>query len=164
MSLVVRAAEPEDGAFIRQLLVEQWHGTGVTAKRKLYNVTTLPSLVADVDGVPTGLVAMAHARNETVIVLLEAGTRGEGIGSALLRAAVDSAREAGSRRVWLTTTNDNVRALRFYLREGMRLVAVDLGAADDARERLKPAIPTHGEDGTPIHDEWELELVLDGSG
>jgi GNAT superfamily N-acetyltransferase len=160
VTLVVRPADPTDGDFIRRLLVEQWHGTAVTSKRKLYNVTTLPCLVADVDGVPTGLVALAHARGETVVVLLEAGTPGRGIGRALLHAAVDAAREAGSSRLWLTTTNDNVRALKFYLREGMRLVAVDLGAADDARRRLKPAIPTHGADGTPITDEWELELAL----
>ncbi len=160
MSLVVRPAHPDDGDFIRRLLVERWHGTAVTAKYRLFNVTTLPCLVADVDGAPTGLVAMAHARGETVIVLLEAGTPGRGIGRALLLAAIDAAREAGSRRVWLTTTNDNVPALRFYLREGMRLVAIHLGAADDARARLKPAIPTHAEDGTPIRDEWELELVL----
>jgi GNAT superfamily N-acetyltransferase len=160
VSLVVRPAGPADGTFIRRLLVEQWHGTAVTSKRKLYNVTTLPCLVADVDGVPTGLVALAHARGETVVVLLEAGTTGRGIGKALLRAAVDAAREAGSGRLWLTTTNDNIGALRFYLREGMRLVAVDLGAADDARRRLKPAIPTHAPDGTPIRDEWELELAL----
>jgi GNAT superfamily N-acetyltransferase len=146
--------------FIRRLLVEQWHGTAVTSKRKLYNVTTLPCLVADIDGVPTGLVALAHGRGETVLVLLEAGTPGRGIGKALLHAAADAARAAGSRRLWLTTTNDNIRALRFYLREGMRLVAVDLGAVDDARDRLKPAIPTHGRDGTRIRDEWELELVL----
>jgi GNAT superfamily N-acetyltransferase len=160
VSLVVRPAQPADGLFIRRLLVERWHGTAVTSRRKLYNVTTLPCLVADVHGVPTGLVALAHAPGETVVVLLEAGTPGQGIGKALLHAAVDAAREAGSGRLWLTTTNDNIGALRFYLREGMRLVAVDLGAADDARRRLKPAIPTHSADGTAIHDEWELEIAL----
>jgi GNAT superfamily N-acetyltransferase len=160
VSLVVRPARPDDGAFVRRLLVERWYGTAVTSKRKLYNVTTLPCLVADVDGVRTGLVALAHAHGETVIVLLEAGSPGQGIGKALLHAAIDAAREAGSHRLWLTTTNDNVRALKFYLREGMRLVAVDLGAADDARRRLKPAIPTHAADGTPITDEWELEIAL----
>jgi GNAT superfamily N-acetyltransferase len=160
VTLVVRPADLTDGEFIRRLLVEQWHGTAVTSKRKLYNVTTLPCLVADVDGVRTGLVALAHTRGETVVVLLEAGTPGRGIGKALLHAAIDAAREAGSTRLWLTTTNDNVRALTFYLREGMRLVAVDLGAADDARRRLKPAIPTHSADGTAITDEWELEITL----
>jgi GNAT superfamily N-acetyltransferase len=160
VSLVVRPAQPADGTFIRRLLVERWYGTAVTSKRKLYNVTTLPCLVADVDGVPTGLVALAHAREETVVVLMEAGAPGRGIGKALFNAAIDAARAAGSRRLWLTTTNDNVRALKFYLREGMRLVAVDLGAADDARRRLKPAIPTHAPDGTAITDEWELEIAL----
>ena len=41
MSLVVRPARPDDGEFIRRLLVERWHGTAVTAKYRLFNVTTL---------------------------------------------------------------------------------------------------------------------------
>jgi GNAT superfamily N-acetyltransferase len=160
MTPAVRPAGPTDAELIRNLLIERWHGTGVTSHRRLYDVTTLPCLIADVGGVPTGLVAFSHSDGQTLVVLLEAGTPGRGIGAALLRAAIQAARDAGSRRLWLTTTNDNVAALPFYLREGMRLVAVDLGAADAAREQLKPAIPTHSPDGTAIRDEWELEIVL----
>ena len=44
-----------------------------------------------------------------------------GIGSRLLERVIEVARDAGSRRVWLTTTNDNLDALRFYQRRGFRL-------------------------------------------
>jgi hypothetical protein len=59
----------------------------------------------------------------------------------------------------LTTTNDKLSALRFYLRGGFRLIQVRLGAVDDAR-RLKPSIPTVGEYGIPMHDELDLCRVL----
>jgi hypothetical protein len=59
----------------------------------------------------------------------------------------------------LITTNDNIDAIRFYQRRGMRLVAVHRDAVDDAR-RAKPSIPMIGEYGIPIHDELEFELQL----
>jgi RimJ/RimL family protein N-acetyltransferase len=64
------------------------------------------------------------------------------------------------RRVWLITTNDNSDALKFYQKAGFRIVAVHRDAVALAR-RLKPEIPLVGENGIPIRDEIELELVLD---
>jgi hypothetical protein len=63
-------------------------------------------------------------------------------------------------RAWLVTTNDNMRALRFYQRLGWELVAVHRGAVDRARETLKPEIPRVGNDGIPLRDEIELEYRL----
>jgi hypothetical protein len=40
---------------------------------------------------------------------------------------------AGAARLWLLTTNDNLTALRFYQRRGLRTVAVDPGVLDRAR-------------------------------
>ncbi|MFF5052519.1 hypothetical protein ACFY1S_04950 [Micromonospora sp. NPDC000663] len=57
----------------------------------------------------------------------------------------------------------NLRALRFYQRRGMRLVAVDRGAVDRAR-RLNPQIPLVGEHGIPLHDELVLELLTGAEG
>jgi hypothetical protein len=58
----------------------------------------------------------------------------------------------------LITTNDNLEALRFYQRRGMRLVAVHRGAVDAARE-MKPSISEVGEYGIPLHDELERSLA-----
>ena len=58
------------------------------------------------------------------------------------------------------TTNDNLDALRFYQKRGFRLVAVHRHAVDAAR-RLKPAIPLLGDDQIPLHDEIELEMLLE---
>ena len=60
----------------------------------------------------------------------------------------------------LTTTNDNVDALRFYQRRGFRLVALRPGAVDDARARHKPAIPGTGAHGIPLRDELDLERAV----
>jgi hypothetical protein len=65
-------------------------------------------------------------------------------------------RAAGVEILPVTTTNDNLNALRFYQRRGFRITEVRPRAVDDAR-RLKPSIPIVGEYGIPIRDEIELE-------
>jgi ribosomal protein S18 acetylase RimI-like enzyme len=49
--------------------------------------------------------------------------RATGVGRALLDAVREEAVEAGCRRLWLVTTNDNTHALRFFQRWGLDLVA-----------------------------------------
>ena len=73
----------------------------------------------------------------------------------LIEAAVDEARRFGCRELLLTTTNDNVDALRFYQRRGFRLAELRPGAVDRARQ-LKPQIPTAGDYGIPLRDEIDL--------
>ncbi len=59
----------------------------------------------------------------------------------------------------LITTNDNMRALRFYQRRGFRLVALNPGALERSRE-LKPEIPETGMHGIPLSDELVLARAL----
>jgi len=73
---------------------------------------------------------------------------------------VEHARAAGCRRLWLITTNDNLRALGFYQRLGLDLCALHRDAVAVAR-RLKPGIPLTGRAGIPIRHELEFELLVD---
>jgi ribosomal protein S18 acetylase RimI-like enzyme len=68
------------------------------------------------------------------------------------------AREAGCRRLWLTTTNDNERAIGFYRRWGMSLATVHRGAVARSRA-VKPTIPLRI-GGVALDDELEFELLL----
>ena len=63
---------------------------------------------------------------------------------------VEVARRVGCTQVWLTTTNDNLDALRFYQRRGFRLARIRPGAMDAARASLKPEIPEVGSHGIPM--------------
>lgn len=58
----------------------------------------------------------------------------------------------------LITTNDNTAALGFYQRVGFGVAAIHRDAVTAVR-RLKPEIPLLGENGVPITDEIELEMI-----
>jgi hypothetical protein len=53
-----------------------------------------------------------------------------------------------------------LRALRFYQRRGLVLVAVHRNAIAQSR-KLKPQIPELGQYDIPLRDEIELEFILD---
>ena len=61
------------------------------------------------------------------------------------------------------TTNDNLDALAFYQRRGFRLSGLRVGAVDEARRTLKPALPVIGEHGIELHDELELTRLVSGT-
>jgi len=110
--------------------------------------------VGEDGGRRVGLLTYLAADDACEIVTIDAFEPGRGIGTALL----DTVKALGHRRLWLVTTNDNIRAQRFYERSGFRLVAVREGEIERSR-RLKPQIPDVGEAGVPIRDELEYEFT-----
>jgi len=163
----IRPADPQnaaDTAFIVQTLRQHWHDTAIWSLGRIYNVDRLPALIALRRGEPVGLVTYSidpGGYQCEVVTLASNNTDGEGgVGSALLDAAVNDARLVGCKRVFLTTTNDNLRAIVFYHRQGWRMAALHRGSMTKARE-LKPSIPLVAPNGIAIRDEIEFELMLD---
>ena len=84
----------------------------------------------------------------------------QGIGTALVEAAVREAGKQGCSKVVLITTNDNVDAMRFYQKRGFDMARLFRNALDRSRQ-LKPEIPLIGEHGIALRHEIEFERVLD---
>jgi GNAT superfamily N-acetyltransferase len=155
----VREPRGDDPVWIARFLREAWGSVAVVSRGRRHDASRLPALLAVEDEEIVGLATLRPDGSDCELVTLDAVVRGRGVGSALLDAAAEWARDRGCRRLWLITSNDNLDALRFYQRRGMRLVAVHRGAVDTARE-MKPSIPEVGEYGIPLHDELELERSL----
>jgi ribosomal protein S18 acetylase RimI-like enzyme len=139
------------------------HGSEVVAAHGiLLRPLDHPGFVAVAGGERIALLTLRVDGDGCEVVSLHSDREGIGAGTALLAAAERHARAAGCARLWLITTNDNLHALGFYQRRGMRLAAVRPGAVDEARRTQKPQIPERGDHGIPIRDELELETRLDG--
>ncbi len=106
-----------------------------------------------------GLVTWFIEGDWAEIVTLDAYEQGRHIGGRLLDGAEAELRSRGARRVSITTTNDNVRAIAFYLRRGYRIVRVEVDGMERVRA-LKPDVPLEGSEGLPLRDMLEFEKFL----
>ncbi len=158
-SLLIRSLLPEDRAWIEQFLTVRWHDTSMITRGKVHYPAQEKGFVAEMGHNIVGLITFSIRDHECEILSLDSLQQGMGIGTALLEAVVNKARESAWRRVWLITTNDNLNALGFYQKRGFHLAAVYPEAVNQAR-LVKPAIPLLGENGIPLRDEIELEMLF----
>ncbi|MFZ5817061.1 MAG: GNAT family N-acetyltransferase [Bacillota bacterium] len=149
----------EDWEWVTALWREEWGGEVMVTRGQLYRLSDLQALVAWDGGDRVGLATYLLHGDSCELMSLNALTGRKGVGTALLAAVEEVARQHHCRRLWLITSNDNLDALRFYQRRGYRLTAVHVGAIDQARA-LKPTIPLIGHHGIPIRDELELAKEL----
>jgi ribosomal protein S18 acetylase RimI-like enzyme len=175
MSLCIRPIEPGDLSEVRAELETHWHSHQIWSLGRCHQADALPGFVAEV---VVGDVSEAVARNGSAsafaglvtlnmdpgawqceVITLSSRGKAPGTGAALLAAAERYAREHGCKRIYLTTTNDNTAAIRFYQRQGWRLAALHAGIVDRVR-KLVPDLPRTGFDEIPIRDEIELERWL----
>jgi GNAT superfamily N-acetyltransferase len=158
--LEVRPLTEKDRPWADQVEADSWGEPRVARLGELLDPTHFPGFVAWLDGERMGLVSYAVRGDECEVVSIRSLREGRGIGRALLDAVRDAAVEAHCRRLWLITTNNNLRALDVYQRWGMDIVALHRHAVDEARTRLKPSIPHRDGRGIRIAHELELELRL----
>jgi N-acetylglutamate synthase-like GNAT family acetyltransferase len=159
MDVTVRAAREADRDAVMRALTRAWGGPVVVGHGVRYDAGTLPALIAERAGDLVGVLTYVIEDDALEVVTIDSNVPQSGAGSALLAAAARTARAAGVGRLWLVTTNDNLDALRFYQRRGLRLVALAPEAVAASRV-LKPSIPEIGAYGIPIRDELTLELRL----
>ena len=158
-SITIRDIEPTDRGWVQSFLNRHFGSTKVVTRMVLHQADQLPGFIAVHHGEPNALLTYNLSNGDLEVVSLHAAVTGQGLGSRLLAAAQERARELRCRRLWLITTNDNAPAIEFYGRRGLRLAAVHRGAIAESRT-LKPEIAFYGIGGLPIEDEIEFELLL----
>ena len=152
----IRRKRAQDDEWLRGVLERDWGGTTIVVHGDEIDLLAYPAIVAgERDG-----IAIFREEPSAELLLLSAFTKGAGVGTALLEALIAELRERGAPSLRVTTTNDNLDALRFYQRRGFQLVELRPGAVDAARRR-KPSIPELGEHGIPLTDELDLVMRLD---
>ncbi len=159
-NIIIRPINPEDRAWIIQFIAEHWGAEIVVSRGVVYHPQDLPGFVAIQEGKKVGLVTYNIEGESCEVVTIDSIRPSSGVGTALIEAVRDIAIKSRCKRLWLITTNDNLNALRFYQKRGLVLVAVHRNALDVSR-KLKPEIPLIGDDGIPLRDEIELEMMLD---
>lgn len=155
----VRPVIDADRESVEAFITREWGAPELVSCGRVHRPAELDGFLAELEGAITGLVMLQVEGERCEVVMIKSIVDHAGCDRALMAAAEGYARAHGCRRLWLVTTNDNLPALSFSQRMGMRIAAVRPGAVEAARRR-KPEIPLTGYGGIPIRDEIELEKEL----
>ena len=157
--VLVRPVQDGDRPTVEWLTTRLWGAPEVVVHDGAYYPAMLPGFIAERAGRIVGLVTFEVRPVVLEIITINALHRYAGIGTMLVEAVRAEAKRCNCSEVVLTTTNDNVDALRFYQRRGFRLAALRRGAVDRSRQ-VKPTIPRTGDHDIPLHDEIDLSCPV----
>ena len=149
----IRKAETEDARKLAEIafdawdqgiypLLDQYPGMREAERQRLTQVvaeTLRRIIVAEVDGIVVGWCSRAARRAYIPYLFVMPELQRNGLGSALLRRMESMLELAGASRVHLETPADNVPAVRFYEKQGYRILAL----RTDGRDAHQPFMSVH---------------------
>ena len=97
------------------------------------------TIVAEVDGIVVGWCSRVAGRSYIPYLFVMPEMQGHGIGATLLDRMEVMLELQGAERVHLETPADHVRAVRFYERQGYRILAL----RPDGRDGHDPFVSVH---------------------
>lgn len=159
MNVFIRPIEDDDKDRVSELMKKRWGDRIMVVHDEKIDLTEMPGFVALEKRKIVGLLTYSQSGLSLEILSLDSFKENQGIGSALLSAAIRLAGEKNVERLHLTTTNDNLSALGFYQKRGFTLTALRLKAVNRARKE-KPSIPLKSSDGIAIEHEIELGYLF----
>lgn len=150
---------PHNREQVNAFIERQWLTTEMVIRGEIVDMTAVEGIAAMGGEGIVGLITYRIYNKVCEITSLDSLREGQGVGTALLEQVIAIAKERDYRSLSVTTTNDNINAIRFYQKRGFDLVKLHYDSIKQAR-MLKPEIPLAGQNGIPIRHELEFELVF----
>lgn len=148
-----------DKNLISDFITENWGSKFSVSKGQIHDTVNLPGFICKQKSEIAGLVTYHIENDECEIVTLDSKINNKGLGTQLIQKVIEVAKENHCNRVWLITTNDNFRVIRFYQKREFDWIGFYRDVMDESR-KLKPEIPRLGNDDIPIRHEIEFEYRL----
>jgi len=149
----------EDKPLVSSFISENWGSPIVITKGKTHNTMDLSGFIYKSNDKIIGLITYKIEDDECEIVSLDSKLENKGLGTSLINKVIEYARKVRCKRIWLITTNDNTKAIRYYQKRGFEWIGYYQDSVMESR-KLKPEIPEFGFDNIPIKHEIEFELML----
>lgn len=149
----------DDRIWVKERTELLFGGDFVVSRDEVHDPHKLPGFIAAEGRERVGLATYSIYSGECELVTIDSLCQFMGVGTLLLEKVMEVALEAGCRKIWTITTNDNLDAQRFFQRRGFTLTNVRVGGMTKIR-LLKPSVPKVGYYDLPVRDEFEYELPL----
>jgi GNAT superfamily N-acetyltransferase len=150
---------PSDDEKVREFVCSQWGSEQMVVHDTTFCLSNLPGFLLMEKGNITALLTYSVAGDDCEIVSLDSLIENRGAASYLIGMLEQEQKAQHRKRIVVSTTNDNLHALKFYQKRGFDMVCLRYGAVDRARKK-KPQIPLKAENKIPIRHEIELEKML----
>jgi len=126
LSVVIRDYQTKDFKDIVAIDAEAFGRTNPVYDAYVYVTFGSDLIVADIGGKVVGYIAIMDLGKEAKIIsfAVKKEFRGKGIGSKLLRAAIDRCRQKGKERLLLEVRVSNEVAQRLYKKNGFKIIDV----------------------------------------
>lgn len=157
--LLISEIKPEDNHLVASFISDNWGSATILSRGKIQDTTRLPGFICKNNKKVIGLVTYNISGVDCEIVTLDSKINDIGLGTRLVEKVVETAKSNGCKRVWLITTNDNVKAIRFYQKRGFEWIGFYKNSILESR-KIKPEIPKFGYEDIPIKHEIKFELRL----
>lgn len=144
---------------VNRFITEQWYTTTMIVRGKEIDMTAVDGIFVIENEKIIGLITYIIYDNTLEILSLDSLCENRGLGTAMLQEIIEIAIKNSCKKIVLITTNDNIKAIRFYQRRGFDMACLYRNALDISR-KLKPEIPLIGENAIPLKHEIEFEMVL----
>jgi N-acetylglutamate synthase-like GNAT family acetyltransferase len=155
----IRRIQTSDYQIVLEKVIDSWGSEIVVAHGTIFHPAEMPGFGIFIEEQLKGLITYHIENGSCEIITLNSWKEAEGFGTSLIEEVKLQAVQAGCRRLWLITTNDNTHALTFYQKRGFIISDIRISALEASRS-LKPEIPLIGSNGIPIRDEIEMEMLL----
>ena len=149
----------DDRIWVKERTELLFGGDFVVSRQEVHDPHQLPGFIATEGSERVGLATYNINGDECELVTIDSLCQFMGIGTDLLEKVEDAALDAGCKKIWAITTNDNLDAQRFFQKRGFVISAYRIGGMTKIR-LLKPSIPRIGYYGLPIRDEIEMAKPL----
>ena len=159
MEFVIKELKQKHRNQVYTFMESEWGALNIVSLGKMYYAEKLNGFVALEHEKVVGFVLYNIENSECEIVALYSNVENIGIGTALISTMKDFATKNNFKRLFLITTNDNIRGIAFYQKKGFVIAKIHVDAIKNSR-KLKPQIPMIADNGIPIRDEIEFEIKL----
>ena len=152
--IVEKAVLLRDQKKIKKFVRLFWGEEELLTFDRVFRVAELPAFVAKVGKEVVGFVSFAGIQDDLIVVALGMlpEYQGFGIGSSLIAKVEGEARRLGSKRILVSTSNDDLPALAFYQSSGFQIYEVKPNViAEKHRGVLR------GIGNLPVRDELRLQ-------
>jgi len=154
---VEKARLQRDRKRIRELVQLFWGEQEQLTFDKVFTIAELPVFVAKIGREIAGFVSFVRMRNDLIVVALGIlpEYQGLGIGSSLIAKVEGEAKKSGSKKLLVSTSNDDLPALAFYQSLEFQIYEVKPNMIAEKHGNVKRGIGN-----LPIRDELRLQKSI----